>query len=124
MDRKTTHRENLVQAAVSSPVIPLPLAESRQRIEQVLEALRDGKESQAAIARRFGISANYVSELYVTRIRGAKPPDPDKDPAVVAAEEALADAQRRGEQMRLLALSALHDAKARDYLRQAQALDR
>lgn len=122
MDRKTTHQANLVAAALSSTVVPMPALDAQQRKELILEALRDGRESQSSIARRFGVSSRWVSELYVGKVK-AKPKEVDPDPAIAAAEERLAEAERQAQQIRLLAMAELYEAKARQCMREAQALE-
>jgi transcriptional regulator with XRE-family HTH domain len=129
MNRHINHRQNLTMAAMasSSEIVSLTARrkdEAEQRHAQIIEALREGKETHAEIARRLGVLPRTVSKIYCDKVRPPKPPEPELDPGVAAAEERLAEAERRGKQMRLLALSALHEAKAAQYLREAQALDK
>jgi DNA-binding transcriptional regulator YhcF (GntR family) len=131
MDRKATNRRNLVMAALSSqpetvttePILAIRRREqTEQRHQQIIEALVDGKETYSEIGRRLGVSRRVVSKVY-NKVKAPKPLESERDPGVLAAEGRLEEVERHAKQMRLLALSELYEAKARECLREAKALD-
>lgn len=122
MDRHNSHRENLIMAARASPPIQLGIkATADQRRAQIIEALQEGKESQAEIGRRFGMTARSVSKIKMRHMN--KPAPPERAPEIVAAEEELARLERRQRQELLLAQAKVYEAKALQCLREAKALD-
>lgn len=112
-----------LETVTAEPILTVRRREqTEQRHQQITEALVEGKETYSEIGRRLGVSRRVVSKVY-NKVKAPKPLESERDPDVLAAERRLEEVERHAKQMRLLALSELYEAKARECLREAKALD-